>query len=549
VIRIAPKLELPAQAVTETFAILGKRGMGKTNTSVVLTEEMIGAGAAVVVLDPVGVWWGLRYAPDQTGAGLPVLVLGGEHGDVPLEPSAGHLVADTLVETRKPMVLDLSTFSKTQQRTFVGDFAEQLYRKNREAIHVVLDEADVFAPQRLGHGDERMFGAVDALVRRGRARGIGVTLISQRPAVINKDVLTQAEVLVAHRLTSPQDRDAVKAWVDVHADDREKARTMIESLPSLPVGVAWVWSPGWLEVWERVSIRARHTFDSSATPKPGAPRVQPGKAAAVDLEALRESMAALLEEKATDDPKALRSKLVELERQLKARPSDVVEVRVEIPVFGSADAELLQRLSDRAHALHCEAQDIKAAVLELAGRMRSTPAPPAPPPRERTPSEVLGLKLAPVARGSLPRGEDRILAVLKAAHPKALTPTQIAVRSVYAHGGGGFRNNLSALRTKGLIEGLAPVAITTAGLKASTGAMARGEALVAAWKAELGKAARLALDELVKEYPKVLSLRTIAQRTGYEVAGGGFRNEISRLRSLKLVDGKNELRASPELFA
>ena len=34
-------LELPEEAVTETFAILGKRGVGKTTTARVLTEELL----------------------------------------------------------------------------------------------------------------------------------------------------------------------------------------------------------------------------------------------------------------------------------------------------------------------------------------------------------------------------------------------------------------------------------------------------------------------------------------------------------------------------
>ena len=41
-IKLAPDLELSIDAVTQTFAILGKRGRGKTNTAVVLAEELIG---------------------------------------------------------------------------------------------------------------------------------------------------------------------------------------------------------------------------------------------------------------------------------------------------------------------------------------------------------------------------------------------------------------------------------------------------------------------------------------------------------------------------
>jgi len=49
-------LELPEEAVTETFAILGKRGVGKTTTARVLTEELLEVGLPVLILDPTGVW-------------------------------------------------------------------------------------------------------------------------------------------------------------------------------------------------------------------------------------------------------------------------------------------------------------------------------------------------------------------------------------------------------------------------------------------------------------------------------------------------------------
>jgi DNA helicase HerA-like ATPase len=100
-LQIAPGLELPIEAVTETFAILAKRGAGKSNAAVVMAEQMHAAGAPWVAIDPKGDWWGIRSSGDGTGAGLPVLVLGGQHGDVPLEATAARLVADLVVRRRR----------------------------------------------------------------------------------------------------------------------------------------------------------------------------------------------------------------------------------------------------------------------------------------------------------------------------------------------------------------------------------------------------------------------------------------------------------------
>ncbi|MDE2105777.1 MAG: DUF853 family protein, partial [Patescibacteria group bacterium] len=288
-LHIASDFSIPAEAVTQTFAIVAKRGVGKTYTGAVMTEELLKARLPVVVIDPIGVWWGLRAGADGKGQGLPIIVLGGDHGDAPLEVTSGEVIARMISDDRLSMVLDLSLFRKGEQVRFMTDFCEALYHKNRQALHIVMDEADAFAPQRPMHNEARLLGAVEDLVRRGRARGIGITLISQRTAVLNKNVLTQVEVLVALRTIAPQDREAIDEWVKVHGTP-EQRHELMESLPSLPIGTAWFWSPGWLNVFARVKVRKRETFDSSATPAVGRAKVQP-KLAEVDLEKLKTRIA------------------------------------------------------------------------------------------------------------------------------------------------------------------------------------------------------------------------------------------------------------------
>ncbi len=97
-LRIADTLDLPREAVTQTFGILAKRGVGKTYTALVLVEEMLTAGIQVVVADPVGVCWGLRAAADGENPGLPIVILGGDHADVPLQVDAGEVIADLVVD-------------------------------------------------------------------------------------------------------------------------------------------------------------------------------------------------------------------------------------------------------------------------------------------------------------------------------------------------------------------------------------------------------------------------------------------------------------------
>src|SRR3954469_25071936 len=93
-------LSLPLDFVTQTQAILAKRGVGKSYTASVEAEELLKARQQIVVVDPTGAWWGLRSSADGKGEGFPIVVLGGEHGDVPLEQHAGEVLAAAIVERR-----------------------------------------------------------------------------------------------------------------------------------------------------------------------------------------------------------------------------------------------------------------------------------------------------------------------------------------------------------------------------------------------------------------------------------------------------------------
>ncbi|GEL46613.1 hypothetical protein CHO01_17290 [Cellulomonas hominis] len=562
-LRLAPDLALPLEAVTETFAIVGKRGSGKTSTARVLSEELLGADQPVVVLDPTGVWWGLRSSADGEHAGHQVVILGGEHGDAPLVETAGAAVADVVVEQRVPVVLDFSLLSKSATRRFATDFIERLYHRNRQTLHVVVDEADLFAPQRVPTGGERLLGAMNDLVRRGRVRGLGVTLISQRPAVLNKDVLTQAEVLIALRLTGARDRAAINEWIEAHSGP-EEAKTVISTLAGLPVGTAWIWSPGWLEVLAKVAIRAPRTFDSSATPKPGVAVSAPRKMAAIDVAAVTAQIAAFTEEAQASDPVALRRKVRTLTEDLaRARraPARVettqveipVEVRVEVPVLDPADVADLRsiaeqaaswaaRVTEAAHALTARL-DAAAAAAAAAPRQTtraqprptgaSSPPPPATTPQPRPPAG---------AGTSMSKAERAILSVL-AQHGERST-TQVAILTGYSHKSGGYRNALSKLRTAGYIDGRGQVTATPAGLDAlgPYDELPTGAALRAWWgQQHLSKAERAALDVLARAYPYPVEVAAIADATGYSATSGGFRNALSRLRSLELASGRGAL--------
>jgi DNA helicase HerA-like ATPase len=81
-LRLAPSLVLPLNAVTRKHAFLGTTGSGKTYGATKLAELMIAAGAQIVALDPVGVWWSLRLAADGESQGIKIPVFDGRIADL-----------------------------------------------------------------------------------------------------------------------------------------------------------------------------------------------------------------------------------------------------------------------------------------------------------------------------------------------------------------------------------------------------------------------------------------------------------------------------------
>lgn len=535
--KLAPNLDLPADAQTQTFAILAKRGVGKTYTASVLCEELLAHGAQTVVIDPTGAWWGLRSAADGKKPGYPIVIFGGDRGDVPLEPHAGELVATALVDRQFSAILDLSHLRKGQASQLVAAFLEKLYHKNRSALHLVIDEADTFAPQRIFGEDARVCGAVEDVVKKGRLRGFGCTLITQRPQVLNKNVLTQCESLFAMRMTHPRDVDAIKEWVGVHASP-EEAKEVIASLPSLPIGEAWFWSPGWLGKLQRIKVRRRTTFDSSATPKAGEVRKAPKSLAEIDLAKLTSEMQASIEAAKASDPKAMKARIAELEKELaKAREAKPPKVeRVEVPMLREKELARMEKAVENAKALAEALRDVAIAGvderLKAAVKLVHPSAPPpkpapraAPRPAAQTDVQVLG------------KAEFAILRAFYWLADEEATKAKVAFYSGYAAGTGSYNNALGRLRTAGMLEGWRITPKGAMELGCSVAEKPTGWELREWLRGKLTRAENSLLDALVKHYPRRLSNEELAEASGYAIGTGGFNNALGKLRTLEAAEG------------
>jgi hypothetical protein len=273
--KVSNKITLPPDSAERVFAILAKRGAGKTYDACVLAEEMVKHNIPIVIIDGMGVWYGLRVPvkydgdkqiPDYDRPGLPVVVFGGEHADLPLIPEKAESIARSIIQSGISAVIDISQLSKGKSRRLVGDFVYELYRlnKNYGTRHVFVEEADQWAPQKAPGDVAYSLGAIDEIVRRGGNFNIGCTLITQRSAVLNKDVLTQADYLIVLRTLAPQDKKAIQAWVEEMTEQRSpELAKWYDSLKELRDGEAWVWHPDKPVIFQRVMFRKRETLHAT----------------------------------------------------------------------------------------------------------------------------------------------------------------------------------------------------------------------------------------------------------------------------------------------
>lgn len=332
---------LPADAVTRTFGIFGVKDSGKTTTGRVIAEGICKLGGNVVVLDPVGVWWGITRAGE--GPGVPGIVIGGEHADVPLEETGGHLVAEVAMARQWPVVvIDLKLLRKGAAQRFMADFLEEVYLRNRKPLHLIFEEADRALPQSprgMSPTLGRVMGAAEDIVKLGRSRGLGSTFLSQRMATVTKNVTEQVEAMIWHAQIGSNDRRAVKDWIEGNGDPA-RTKAIMDTMASLDVGEAWLYSPKWLRVLERVRVKMPKTLDSSSTPTNDEREVEEAAPRApVELGELRRMMAETVEREAANDPKVLRARIEELESRVASGGGELAEIahELDLPAEASTD--------------------------------------------------------------------------------------------------------------------------------------------------------------------------------------------------------------------
>ena len=574
--------------VTGRDAMMGMSGSGKSNGGVVYAEQLWHRRLQFVAIDPKGDWWGVRSNVDGTGPGLPIPVFGGIHGDIPLEPTAGAVMASLVIDKDLTCVLDISDFDEEDQVRFALEFTTALWRlirHNPRPMHLFLDEAEEVVPQVMGKrgpaqkaGEQNATAAMVRMVSRickqGRKYGLGVTLLAQRSANVNKNALSQVETVIAFCTRSAADRDAILNWI---TDDAIRAEVK-STIGRLAPGEAWFLSPDSENPAVRFRWNLRSTFDSGATPKVGEERREPANIATIDLGEIASMMAVEIETAKMHDPEHLRNlvadlefelakahqqkpgassdaanrRIADLESQLARERANPITVAVVPPklittlvnAHGAVDQAVRQmetRTTELGGVLGDVLREVKS-VQDKSTNVRALPSrtlltqDPAPAPAPKKPQRRLTV-VAPDAPMS--PSAWRILAAV-APYPDGCAKKRASMLAGITHTKSTWRAGMADLARLGYVTRPTPDLIvpTEAGIAAlgdSYEPLPTGAALLDMWMERLPSLAKRVL-QLMIDHPLEWEREDISRNVG-DPAPSTLRAALADLRKLGLVDG------------
>lgn len=526
---------IPEAALDDRLGWIGTSGSGKTYNAGGGVERVIASGGRVVIVDPLDVWWGLRLKADGSPSPLNVVIFGGAHGDLPLTEQAGALIGETVAGMSESCIVSLGGLNtKAAERRFMLAFLDAVYRHadaaKSDPFHIVFDEADLWAPQK--SSEPMLQSRMEEIVRRGRIKGFIPWLITQRPAVLSKDVLSQVDGLVAFKLTSSQDRDAIGAWIDGQAD-RATGKEILAALPTMQRGQGVVWVPG-RGILDTATFPPKATFDSSRTPKRGERR-ETRDLKPLNLDALKSKLGAIEDEVKANDPKALKAENARLTKALNAALAQVKAPPAAVTVIANADEIAEARAEGQRVGIAIGLAKARAALdaVRIDG-----PAPNITTPAARQPAALRAKPTVPTASDGVPTGCAKPLAALAGVYPAGMTEPQWATAAGYKRSGGTWGTYKSRLRGAGLIEVKDGRWFATEGGAGAVGDVEMppppGPDLVRWWAAKLPGTTRMA-EALIDSYPNALSRDDLAGRVEMSASGGSFGTYLSRLAGPGLI--------------
>ncbi|QIO23053.1 helicase HerA domain-containing protein [Haloarcula sp. JP-L23] len=300
--------------------ITGKSGSGKSNTASVVAEKLLDNGFGLLIVDIDGEYYGLKEEYEILHVG------GDEECDIQVTEEHAGKIASLALEQNVPIILDVSSFlDEEEAEALLTAVARQLFakaKKQKQPFLMLVEECHEWIPEKGGMGEVGKM--LIKIGKRGRKHGLGIVGISQRPADVKKDYITQCDWLVWHRLTWNNDTKVVGRILDNNYAD---------AVEDLDDGEAFMMTD-WAEQVRRVQFHRKQTFDAGATPGLDDFERPELKSVSDDLVSELETI--------SEEKQATENRIKELREELDKKNSRIAELETELQ-----DARDLQRMAEQ----------------------------------------------------------------------------------------------------------------------------------------------------------------------------------------------------------
>lgn len=227
---IGQNFGFPLDLAYEKVFIGGKTGSGKSYAAGVMMEEMSRHGIQFVCFDALDAHSGLHSLPNVECI-------------APKQDETVNLVKliYNLKHSTNSLVVNLINLRLDTQQRLVGDYCETLLAEDFEGkpIMTFLEECQDFVPQM---GKPYSFAPIVRLTKLGRGKGLGATLISQRPAAIHKEALSQVSTYMVHNVINTKDLEALKNQLSF-GTDKETIKKILSGISYAGPGEMVCFSP------------------------------------------------------------------------------------------------------------------------------------------------------------------------------------------------------------------------------------------------------------------------------------------------------------------
>jgi len=210
--------------------------------------------------------WGLFATKNQKGTEVKDLIEGGKTTvlDLSCYSSIGAYNVRALVIglVSKKLFNERMAARKLEEIKAVQHGVDYLYyeeKREMPLVWVVIDEAHEFLP---AEGKTAATDALIQLLREGRQPGISLALATQQPGVIHRDVLTQTDVLISHRVTAKPDIDALNFIMQTYL--LKNIQAYLNDLPRLK-GTAIILDDNSERIYP-MRVKARFTWHGGEAP-------------------------------------------------------------------------------------------------------------------------------------------------------------------------------------------------------------------------------------------------------------------------------------------